>query len=157
MPCNFRTVFGHHGNFCTETRNHGNFLFLTWSEVPLHVACHRARVCVHIHRTYPPSTDVFPDILIFCRRTLAAFGITHHDPKSRAQPSKFHLSINRAHNKRESNRVFKLRATPLLFQSENQSQNTTQKNGKIAAAKHATPPRHQLPPGNVKTSKTLNI
>ena len=30
----------------------------------------------------PPSTDVFPDILIFCRRALAAFGITHHDDQN---------------------------------------------------------------------------
>ena len=66
------------------------------------------------------------------------------------------MSINRADNKRESNRTFHLRATPSLFQSENQSQYTTQKNRKIAASKHATPP-HRLPPENVKTPKKLSI
>ena len=75
------TVIGN-SYFCTVTRNHGNFQFFTWSEVLLHVACLHARVCVHIHRTHAPSIDVFSDILIFCRRALADFGITHHDDQN---------------------------------------------------------------------------
>ena len=112
----------------------------------MHGACDRARVCVHIHRTHPPSTDVFAEnILIFCRRALAAFGINRSSrrPKSRAD------------NKRESNRAFKLRATPSLFQSENQSQYTTQENRKIAAAKHATPRKRENPQRSQYSKPTL--
>ena len=97
------------------------------------------------------------DILIFCRRALAAFGITHHDDQNPEVSPASSTCQSTADNKREISIAFKLRATPSLFQkSENQSQyTTTEENRKIAAAKHATPP-HRLPPENVKTPKTLN-
>ena len=28
------------------------------------MACHRTRVCVHTHRTHPPSINVFPDLSV---------------------------------------------------------------------------------------------
>ena len=112
------------------------------------------------HILESPSTDLFPYIFIFLyfagglSRPLVSLITT--TKVQRLAHSKFNVSINRADNKRESNRAFKLRATPSLFQSENQSQYTAQNNRKITAAKHATPP-HRLPPENVKTPKTLNI
>ena len=88
-------------------------------------------------------------------------GLWYHSsqrPKSRASPSKFNVSINRADNKRESNRAFKLIATPSLFQSENQSQYTTQKNWKNISCKICnTPapiaPRRRENPQNSQYSK----
>ena len=94
------------------------------------------------------------DILIFCRRVLAAFGITHHeDQNAELSPAR---STCQSTKSRQQAGAFKLRATPSLFQSENQSQYTAQTNIRIAAAKHATPP-HRLPPENVKTPKSINI
>ena len=119
----------------------------------MHVACHRTRVWVHIHRKHPPSTDVFPDILIFCRRALAAFGITHHDDQNpKLSPTSSTCQSTEQTIFRKATELLSLRATPSLFQSENRSQYMTQKNIQTAAAKRL-PPRKRENPQNSQYSK----